>query len=105
MTNGSQCLHQVAPVKSVLYFEVADETMVKRLLKRAETSNRVDDNEETIKKRLATFHSVTQPVIDYYHEQGKCTTVCLTFSSGFPLVGKILKNSGIRFHFFKALKR
>ncbi len=66
-------------MKSVLYFEVADETMVKRLLKRAETSGRVDDNEETIKKRLSTFHSVTQPVIDYYQTQGKCTTVCLTF--------------------------
>lgn len=58
-------------MESVIYFEVADETMKKRLLKRAETSGRVDDNEETIVKRLKTFHDHTQPVIDHYSKQGK----------------------------------
>ncbi len=29
----------------------------------------------------------------------------LELDAGFPLVGKIFKKSGIRFHFFKALKR
>ena len=69
---------QVAPVECVLYFEVADETMVKRLLKRAETSGRVDDNEETIKKRLKTFHDLTRPVIEHYNKQGKVHTVSVT---------------------------
>jgi hypothetical protein len=44
-------------------------------MKRGESSGRVDDNEETIKKRLQTFHEVTQPVIDYYDKQGKLRRV------------------------------
>ena len=55
--------------------QVADETMKKRLLKRAETSGRVDDNEETIMKRLKTFHNLTQPVIDHYGQQSKVCKV------------------------------
>jgi len=45
--------------------------MKKRLMKRAETSGRVDDNEETIVKRLKTFHDHTRPVIEYYDKQHK----------------------------------
>ena len=59
----------------VLYVDASDETMKNRLMKRGESSGRVDDNEETIKKRLQTFHEVTQPVIDYYDKQGKLRRV------------------------------
>jgi len=58
-----------------VWVQVADETMKKRLLHRAETSGRVDDNEETIVKRLKTFHNHTQPVIDYYAKQSKVCKV------------------------------
>ena len=44
-------------------------------MKRGESSGRVDDNEETIKKRLETFHDITKPVIDYYEKQGKVRRV------------------------------
>jgi adenylate kinase len=44
--------------------------MTARLLKRAETSSRVDDNEETIKKRLETFFTQTLPVVQHYEEKG-----------------------------------
>lgn len=40
--------------------------MIQRLLGRGKTSGRVDDNEETIKKRLDTFHSHTQPILDHF---------------------------------------
>jgi len=64
--------------------QVADETMKKRLLHRAETSGRVDDNEETIVKRLKTFHNHTQPVIDYYSQQSKvCKVLLLRIASLF----------------------
>ena len=66
---------QVAGVECVLYFEVPDEVMVQRLLKRAETSGRVDDNEETIKKRLKTFHDLTEPVVSHYEGRGKVCKV------------------------------
>ena len=49
--------------------------MTARLLKRAETSGRVDDNEETIKKRLETFFDQTLPVVKHFEEQGKIHTV------------------------------
>ena len=69
-------LTQIAECFCTLYFDVSDETMTARLLKRAETSGRVDDNEETIKKRLATFHECTTPVVDYYMEKNKLKKVC-----------------------------
>jgi adenylate kinase len=54
---------------------VSDDTMTKRLLGRAQTSGRVDDNEETIKKRLKTFHDITKPVIDHYSKEHKVEKV------------------------------
>jgi len=79
LEQGKKFEADVAPVQSVLYFEVADETMKKRLLKRAETSGRVDDNEATIVKRLKTFHDHTRPVIEYYEKQKK---VCKIVAEG-----------------------
>lgn len=54
----------------VLYFEVPDDVMVERLLGRAKTSGRVDDNEETIKKRLKTFHDHSDKVLQHYETKG-----------------------------------
>lgn len=70
---GVQFEQSILPCTKVLYFEVPDEIMVERLLNRAKTSGRVDDNEETIKKRLATFHKHSEPVIGYYKD--KCSTI------------------------------
>jgi len=72
---GVQFENAIKPCDVVLYFNVTDETMTKRLLHRAKTSGRVDDNEETIKKRLLTFHECTQPVCDYYFKKGKLIEV------------------------------
>jgi len=49
---------------------VPDETMVERILKRAETSGRADDNEETAKKRLSTYHQQTEPTIAQLELEG-----------------------------------
>jgi adenylate kinase family enzyme len=43
--------------------------MTSRLMKRAETSGRADDNAETIRKRLHTFHEQTKPVIEAYPDK------------------------------------
>ena len=80
LEQGKKFENDVAPVNCVLYFHVADETMKSRLLKRAETSGRVDDNEETIVKRLKTFHNHTTPVIDYYDQQKKVCKVLFKIS-------------------------
>ncbi|XP_064458770.1 adenylate kinase isoenzyme 1-like [Ornithodoros turicata] len=60
---------EVCQCSNLVYFEVADETMVGRLLERGKTSGRVDDNAETIKKRIATFHNESKPVIDKYSDR------------------------------------
>ena len=66
---------KIAPCKLCLYIDASDESMKKRLLHRGQSSGRVDDNEETIKQRLKTFHDVTSPVIDYYGKQNKLRKV------------------------------
>ncbi len=72
---GIEFEKQIAPCKMVLYIDASDESMKKRLLHRGQSSGRVDDNEETIKQRLQTFHQVTKPVIDYYEKQSKLVRV------------------------------
>ena len=54
----------------VLYFECDEDTLTKRILKRAETSGRVDDNIETLKKRFTTFTNEQLPIIDQFSKQG-----------------------------------
>lgn len=59
----------------LLFFECTEEVMEERLLKRSETSQRADDNIETIKKRFKTFVEKTLPVIDHYEELNKVKRV------------------------------
>merc|ERR1712190_533969 len=73
VAQGEEFEKAIAPCKHILYFEVSDETMTQRLLKRAETSGRADDNVETIKKRLVTFHQHSEPVIAAY--KAKCSVI------------------------------
>merc|ERR1711934_1244517 len=73
VAQGEEFEKAIAPCKHILYFEVSDATMTQRLLKRAETSGRADDNEATIKKRLVTFHEHSEPVIKHY--ASKCSVI------------------------------
>jgi len=50
----------------VLFYTTTEEVMLKRLLKRGETSGREDDNEESIKKRFHVYKETTMPVIEHY---------------------------------------
>jgi hypothetical protein len=49
--------------------------MLRRLLKRGETSGRVDDNIESIRKRFQTFRDTSYPVIEHYQTLNKVKTV------------------------------
>lgn len=63
----------IAPVDIVLYFECSNETLVKRILKRASESKtvRADDNEESLKTRIATFRENTEKILSQYPTQLK----------------------------------
>ncbi|ORZ31286.1 adenylate kinase-domain-containing protein [Catenaria anguillulae PL171] len=68
----------VAGADFILYFECPEKEMERRLLKRGETSGRVDDNIESIRKRFVTFRDTSFPVIDKYRSLGKVHEVsCL----------------------------
>jgi len=59
-------------INAVLSLEVEEEELVKRLLERGKTSERIDDqNEEVIRKRVQVYRNETQVVADFYKKQGK----------------------------------
>ncbi|MDB5251784.1 MAG: adenylate kinase [Flaviaesturariibacter sp.] len=56
----------------VLALEVSEEELVKRLIKRGETSGRSDDTDETIiRQRFAEYRAKTEPVAGHYAAAGK----------------------------------
>ncbi|KAI6222975.1 Adenylate kinase isoenzyme 1 [Aphelenchoides fujianensis] len=65
----------IQPAKLVIFFDVSEETLVQRCLKRGQTSGRVDDNPETIRKRLQTFNQATAPVVAHYEKKGKLVRI------------------------------
>ncbi len=59
-------------VDAVIALMISDETVKKRIRGRAAIEGRADDaNEETINNRIKTYHTQTEPLIDYYKKQGK----------------------------------
>ena len=63
-------------INQVLALEVDDEELVKRILLRGETSNRSDDQDESIiRNRIVEYNNKTAPVAEFYGKQGKFTAV------------------------------
>ena len=57
-------------VAAMIELDVPEAELMTRLIKRGEESGRADDNEETIKKRLQIYHQQTQPLIEWYKQEG-----------------------------------
>ncbi len=57
-------------VAAMIELDVPEDELMSRLIKRGQQSGRADDNEETIKKRLVVYHSQTQPLIEWYKQEG-----------------------------------
>lgn len=59
-------------INMMLAMDVSEEELIKRLLKRGDTSGRSDDNNEgVIRARIAEYHNKTTPVADYYKKSDK----------------------------------
>lgn len=56
-------------IKKVIFLSLTDQESTQRLLKRAQTQNRSDDNPQIIKNRLKEYHHQTKPVIKYYQDK------------------------------------
>jgi len=55
---------------AVVYLEASREELVRRILERAKTEGRADDNAEVIHNRLQVFDEATHPLVDYYRGRG-----------------------------------
>lgn len=63
-------------IAAMLALEVSEEELVKRLLKRGETSGRSDDNnEQVIRARINEYRNKTEAVADYYKRYNKVIAV------------------------------
>lgn len=60
----------------MLALDVSEEELVKRLVKRGETSGRSDDsNEQVIRARIIEYHKKTAVVAEYYQKKNKVVLV------------------------------
>lgn len=65
-----------APIAAMLALEVSEEELIKRLLKRGQTSGRSDDNNENvIRARILEYRNKTEMVADYYKQFEKVVIV------------------------------
>ena len=65
-----------APIAAMLALDVSEEELVKRLVKRGETSGRSDDNNENvIRARIVEYQNKTAVVADYYKQFNKVVMI------------------------------
>ena len=63
-------------INMMLAMKVSEEELMRRLLRRGDTSGRSDDNNESvIRARIAEYHSKTAQVADYYRQFDKVINV------------------------------
>ncbi len=62
-------------VSVVVGLEVPDHVLVERMLQRGKETGRADDNERTIKNRIAVFHKQTAPLKGYYENTGRYAAI------------------------------
>lgn len=60
---------------AVLALDVAPDELFRRLMARAETQDRADDTEETIRRRMQVYRDQTAPLLDYYRGGGILRTI------------------------------
>ncbi|MEQ8586690.1 MAG: adenylate kinase [Thalassobaculaceae bacterium] len=62
-------------IDHVIEFQVDEDRMIDRILKRAAEEGRSDDNEETLRKRMDVYRAQTAPIIPHYREKGALKSV------------------------------
>ncbi len=59
----------------IFALQLADETAVERLLRRAREEGRLDDTPDAIATRLALYHQETEPLVEHYRIRGNVVTI------------------------------
>jgi adenylate kinase len=62
-------------IDHVIEFQVDEDRMIERILKRAAEEGRSDDNEDTLRKRMDVYRDQTAPIIPYYRDKGALKSV------------------------------
>jgi adenylate kinase len=63
-------------VDAVICLKLTEEVIIERIRKRAQIEGRADDaSVEIIKQRIANYHTLTEPIREYYRNQQKYFTV------------------------------
>ena len=81
-------------VDLVVALEVPEESLIGRLLHRAEVEGRADDTRETIKERMHEYHSRTEAVLAHYRQQGVQVEMIDGTGSPDEVFGHILSLAG-----------
>ena len=71
----NKVMGEITDVPCIFYFKASLEEMTERILKRAETSGRSDDNRESLQKRFITFQNDSKPIIDLFSGKGMCREI------------------------------
>ena len=66
---------QALPVHLVINLTVNENEIVQRILKRALLEGRSDDTQEIVVQRIANYYALTEPLIEYYTQQGKLHSI------------------------------
>lgn len=62
-------------VDRVLFFDVPDAELSRRIVGRQSQQGRSDDRREAVAKRLAVYQAQTAPLVDYYRRRGILQTI------------------------------
>lgn len=80
----------VVEPKAIIFLDAPDDVLVERLMGRAKTSGRSDDNPESIKLRLDVFHNQSYPVVGYFGEKSHTIDSSRTPAEVFADIRKVL---------------
>lgn len=62
--------HEGTPLKGLISINVPFEELKRRILERAKTDGRADDNETTVERRFKEYNDKTLPVANHYKQKG-----------------------------------
>lgn len=63
------------PLNIVIELRANEAELINRMLRRAAAERRADDNPQTIGQRMEVYHRQTEPLLEYYRQQGRLLTV------------------------------
>ena len=71
----AQTADEAIPLDVVVYLDVREQELRRRLLARAELEGRADDTPDVIARRLHVYADATAPLIELYRERGRLVEI------------------------------